>query len=66
MQGRVVYHGDWDRGIRHGKGLLTYGDGSFYRGDFFLEQMHGRGVYVFKGDGAQYDGQVRRCARASI
>ena len=64
--GRVVYHGEWDRGIRHGKGLLTYGDGSFYRGSFFLEQMHGHGVYVHKGDGAQYDGSWKNNMRHGI
>ena len=42
-------------GTRHGKGKITYADGSFYRGDFKQEQMWGKGVYISK-EGAQYEG----------
>jgi hypothetical protein len=48
--------GDWDNDVRHGKGLLKYDDGSYYRGDISREQMWGRGVYV-SADGSQYDGK---------
>jgi hypothetical protein len=44
----------WEHGFRHGKGLLKFGDGSFYRGDFKREQMHGHGVHV-GASGTQYD-----------
>lgn len=53
----TVYEGQWSRGVRQGKGTITYKDGSFYRGDFSKDQMWGRGVFV-GSDGTQYDGEV--------
>ena len=29
-----MFEGQWCRGVRQGKGKITYLDGSFYRGDF--------------------------------
>lgn len=52
-----VYSGDWVHGRRHGKGKLSFLDGSFYRGDFKNDQMWGKGIYVDAADGTQYDGE---------
>jgi hypothetical protein len=55
----VTYEGQWQRGRRAGKGTISYKDGSYYRGDFYKEQMWGRGVYVDSANGYQYDGDWR-------
>jgi hypothetical protein len=52
-----VYSGDWVRGRRHGRGKLSFLDGSFYRGEFRDDQMWGKGIYVDATDGTQYDGE---------
>ena len=51
-----VYEGDWRKNRRHGKGKLSFSDGSFYRGDFLMELMHGYGIHV-SADGSQYEGE---------
>ena len=33
--------GDWVKNIRHGKGVLRFKDGSFYKGDFENERLTG-------------------------
>ena len=61
----VVYEGDWDHGVREGKGKITYLDGSYYRGDFKKEMMWGKGVYV-GADSTQYDGEWRMNVRQGV
>lgn len=54
----TVYDGDWVYGVRQGYGVLSYKDGSYYRGEFRQNQMWGKGVYV-GSDYTQYDGDWR-------
>lgn len=61
----TVYEGEWDMGVRHGFGRISYKDGSFYRGDFVRDQMWGKGVYV-GADGSQYDGEWRANMRQGL
>ena len=50
----TVYEGTWVDNVRV-YGQLTFRDGSFYRGDFTKEQMHGKGLFVYANN-SQYDG----------
>ena len=52
-----IYSGHWVHGRRNGHGKLSFLDGSFYRGNFKDDQMHGKGIYVDATDGSQYDGE---------
>eukprot|EP01036_Dinobryon_divergens_P030018 gene30018-39205_t len=61
----TVFEGQWCRGVRQGKGKITYRDGSFYRGDFNKDQMWGKGIYV-GSDGTQYDGEWRANMRQGM
>ncbi len=61
----TVYEGEWDMGVRHGFGRISYKDGSYYRGDFVRDQMWGKGVYV-GADGSQYDGEWRANMRQGL
>ena len=42
-------------GKRHGKGKMTYLDGSFYKGEWKNDQRHGKGKMVY-ANGGSYDG----------
>ncbi|CAM9610100.1 unnamed protein product, partial [Laminaria digitata] len=37
----MVYEGDFEDGLPHGKGVTTYPDGTKYEGEFKEGAMHG-------------------------
>lgn len=41
-----IYNGQWKEGKKHGKGILFYGDGSHFRGNFFEDRIEGPGTLV--------------------
>ena len=47
----VMYQGSWLDGIEHGRGTLTWCDGSKWDGDFWQGQPNGHGYY-YPGNGA--------------
>jgi hypothetical protein len=50
------YDGDMINGIKEGKGILKYTDGTIYNGDFKSDLFNGYGVLKFK-DGKHYEGE---------
>ena len=61
----TIYAGSWRRNKREGVGKISYIDGSYYRGDFVKEKMHGRGIYIGV-DGSQYDGEWEENMRQGV
>ena len=53
--GGYQYIGIWNKGLRQGKGVCTYVDGSVYRGLFFDDKRHGSG-YMQYLNGDKYQG----------
>lgn len=45
-----------EKGLKHGKGKITYIDGSYYEGDFVDDKKEGHGRQLSK-DGTIYDGK---------
>jgi len=50
------YKGDWECGLRNGKGRMEYGDGCTYDGQWKDDLRHGQGVFVSPAEGT-YEGQ---------
>lgn len=50
------YKGDWECGLRSGKGRMEYGDGCTYDGQWKDDLRHGQGVFVSPAEGT-YEGQ---------
>ena len=42
-----VYEGQFQDGLRHGRGTFTYASGDVFKGDYQNDLMHGRGTYTF-------------------
>jgi 1-phosphatidylinositol-4-phosphate 5-kinase len=40
-----IYHGNWVKGLRHGRGLLTMKNGSYYLGMWNLGKREGLGIF---------------------
>ena len=38
------YEGKWLNGYKHGKGKMTFNDGSYYEGDFAKGKKHGKWI----------------------
>merc|ERR1719473_2298580 len=53
------YHGDWDDGIRHGQGQITWTNHQKLRGPFYKGQPHG--VCVFRYTDGFERGGVYEC-----
>jgi len=51
-------------GVRHGRGLLRWSDGSLYIGQFDGDHPHGAGVEQY-ADGSVYVGEFRRDERSA-
>lgn len=51
-----TYEGSWHKGVKHGKGKFTLGDGSVFEGDFALGEIEGWGTRTWPS-GASYSGQ---------
>jgi len=47
FQGNRTYTGNFKSGQRSGQGLLRYGDGSKYDGEWLEDDMHGTGTKYF-------------------
>eukprot|EP00282_Hemiselmis_andersenii_P037350 CAMPEP_0169436866 /NCGR_PEP_ID=MMETSP1042-20121227/5827_1 /TAXON_ID=464988 /ORGANISM="Hemiselmis andersenii, Strain CCMP1180" /LENGTH=214 /DNA_ID=CAMNT_0009547609 /DNA_START=60 /DNA_END=701 /DNA_ORIENTATION=- len=54
--GRSQYRGTFDEGMRHGLGVLRWGDGTVYEGEFRENRPRGYGVETY-ADGGVYSGQ---------
>ena len=39
------YEGEYKDGVKEGKGKLEFADGSWYLGEFSLNEIEGKGVY---------------------
>ena len=59
---RKSYQGSFFRGLRQGKGVLLWSDGTRYEGDFAQNEMNGHGVMVWPC-GDRYEGQFALGAR---
>ena len=55
-QGKNCYKGEWNHGMKHGKGVFTWADGSKYEGSFRDDLFHGQGEYK-RADGKHYKGK---------
>ena len=53
-----TYEGDFENDLFHGKGKLTFHEGTVYIGDFVRGQINGEGDMTFL-DGSRYKGQWR-------
>lgn len=42
-----IYEGDWEFGVKKGKGKYNFADGSFYDGDFDNDEKHGKGIIKY-------------------
>ena len=51
------YTGDWDRGLRHGRGVNTFSNGDTYTGQWAGDKRHGEGVIRWAG-GRVYTGAM--------
>ena len=52
------YKGDWVAGIREGRGVMTWEDGSKYDGEWRNHGREGQGIMLWS-DGTKYDGEWR-------
>jgi len=52
---QFIYEGSWDQDKMHGKGRLTFSNGTSYEGEFQSNFYQGLGTYTWP-DGAQYTG----------
>lgn len=50
-------HGNYVNGKRHGYGVMTWPDGSSYRGEFYNDEITGKGKYIY-ADGKIYTGPM--------
>ena len=53
--GRDIYEGDWQHGLKHGKGTYIYADGTKYIGEYRNDQVHGSGT-LFYTNGLEQSG----------
>ena len=51
----VVYDGEWQNGLWHGKGVLAFSNGERYAGEFTEGKFSGSGSYSWP-DGSEYVG----------
>ena len=51
------YTGDWDRGLRHGRGVNLFSNGDTYTGQWVEDRRHGAGVIRWVG-GRVYTGAM--------
>lgn len=53
---KIKYEGEWHEGSPHGRGVITYSDGSIYKGEINNGLRHGQGVMIYI-DGSKYKGE---------
>lgn len=63
--GDATYVGETKQGIRHGRGLLEFGDGGFYFGYFKDGIPNGEGLYQF-ANGESYEGKLSMNVRNGV
>jgi uncharacterized membrane protein YgcG len=51
-----VYQGEFENGLRHGKGTYTYANGDAYTGDWSKGKMHGHGALTVHASKDEYTG----------
>jgi len=51
-----VYEGQWEKGVKQGKGKLQFKDGSYYEGDFSNGEITGEGIRYWASTGNRYSG----------
>lgn len=70
INGMGTYEGEFSRGAKKGKGIMTFHDGSVYDGHWSDDRPHGTGVYEnFTGYITRYDGEWakgRKSGKASV
>ena len=54
----LAYEGDWRNNVKHGRGELTFLDGTTYIGNFEFDEMHGMGK-IFYQNGDYYIGEFK-------
>lgn len=54
----LAYEGEWKNNVKHGKGELTFLDGTTYIGDFQFDEIHGNGK-IFYQNGDYYIGEFK-------
>ena len=59
------YEGKYKSGLRNGKGIMKWKDGSLYTGQWKTGNIHGQGTFRYK-DGSQYRGEWRNGKRSGI
>ena len=59
------YRGQYKEGLRHGKGIFHYADGSKYDGEWKEDKKDGHGVFTFE-DGSFYEGLFVRDRMAQV
>ena len=42
-----VYEGDWQKNLKHGKGVLVYGNGNEIEGEWVRDKQIGKATYRF-------------------
>lgn len=50
------YHGEWEKGLKHGRGRWSSGDGSTFEGTWVRDTIRGEGVMT-RTDGVRIEGQ---------
>merc|ERR1719335_2099952 len=50
-----AYEGQWEGGLKEGKGTVSWPSGCKYTGDFVSDLKHGQGLFEWK-DGSQWEG----------
>jgi hypothetical protein len=48
------YEGNWKNNLKHGEGIMTYSDGSYVKGTYVENQLHGFAVKVIKDQYTYY------------
>lgn len=59
-KGSIVYEGCWKEGRRDGNGILTYTNGSTFKGGFKRGRFHGKGTFSSKASHLMYTGNFYR------
>ena len=53
------YEGDFKNGLKHGKGLYSFKNGTKYKGDYCEGKREGSGIVFHANDSIAYDGEIR-------
>ncbi|EAS04950.1 IQ calmodulin-binding motif protein (macronuclear) [Tetrahymena thermophila SB210] len=59
IQSGAIYKGQWNNGLRHGRGIQFWPDGSVYQGDWVEDMADGKGRLIHP-DGDYYQGDWQK------